>query len=110
MKELFVGLPLAIDDGPEYLRFMMIRDEPFVNEGSEMKILPTRVGYDLWAELYDQEDNPLILLEERHIEGLAGKVAGMTVADIGCGTGRHAVRFAAAAARVTAVDFSDVML
>jgi len=80
------------------------------DKGNDMKIIPTRAGYDRWAEFYDQDDNPLILLEERHIEGLAGNVAGMSVADIGCGTGRHAVRFAAAGARVTAVDFSDVML
>jgi malonyl-CoA O-methyltransferase len=32
------------------------------------------------------------------------------VADIGTGTGRHAVRLAAAGARVTAVDFSEGML
>ena len=45
-----------------------------------------------------------------HIGPLAGKVAGLAVADIGCGTGRHALRWAAAEARVTAVDFSDAML
>jgi len=32
------------------------------------------------------------------------------VADIGCGTGRHAVRWAVAGARVIAVDFSAAML
>jgi SAM-dependent methyltransferase len=32
------------------------------------------------------------------------------VADIGCGTGRHALRLAAAGARVTAVDFSEAKL
>ena len=37
-------------------------------------------------------------------------MAGLTVADIGCGTGRHALRLAAAGARVTAVDFSEAML
>jgi malonyl-CoA O-methyltransferase len=75
-----------------------------------MEIVPTRAGYDRWAEVYDDEDNPLVLLEERHIAPLAGKVAGLTLADIGCGTGRHALRWAAAGARVTAVDFSAAML
>jgi len=75
-----------------------------------MEIVPTQSGYDRWAELYDAEDNPLVLLEERHIGALAGKVAGLAVADIGCGTGRHALRWATAGARVTAVDFSEAML
>jgi malonyl-CoA O-methyltransferase len=74
------------------------------------EVLPTRRGYDLWAEVYDTEDNPLVLLEERHIAPLLGDVRGLVVADIGCGTGRHALRLAAAGARVTAVDFSPVML
>jgi malonyl-CoA O-methyltransferase len=75
-----------------------------------MEVVPTRDGYDRWAEFYDGEDNPLVLLEERHIGSLAGAVTGLAVADIGCGTGRHALRWAAAGARVTAVDFSEAML
>ena len=75
-----------------------------------MEIVPTRAGYDRWAEFYDEEDNPLVLLEERHIGPLAGEVGGLEVSDIGCGTGRHALRMAAAGARVTAVDFSEAML
>jgi ubiquinone/menaquinone biosynthesis C-methylase UbiE len=75
-----------------------------------IEIVPTRAGYDRWAELYDGEDNPLVLLEERYIGPLIGDVAGLALADIGCGTGRHALRWAAAGARVTAVDFSEAML
>ena len=75
-----------------------------------MEIVPTRAGYDRWAEFYDKEDNPLVLLEEKYIEPLVGDVSGLTVADIGCGTGRHALRWPAAGARVTAVDFSEAML
>src|SRR5438876_9143446 len=77
---------------------------------NEMEIVPTQAGYDRWAEFYDDDDNPLVLLEEQHIVSLAGNVTGLAVADVGCGTGRHAVRLAAAGARVTAVDFSEVML
>jgi ubiquinone/menaquinone biosynthesis C-methylase UbiE len=79
-------------------------------ETGGMEIVPTRAGYDRWAEFYDEEDNPLVLLEERHIGPLVGNVAGLAVADIGCGTGRHALQWAAAGARVTAVDFSEAML
>ena len=42
----------------------------------------------------------------RHLTNLRG----MKVADIGCGTGRHALAMAAAGANVTAVDFSEGML
>jgi 2-polyprenyl-3-methyl-5-hydroxy-6-metoxy-1,4-benzoquinol methylase len=76
----------------------------------EHEVVPTRTGYDRWAEFYDAEDNPLILLEEEHLGRILGDVAGLAVADIGCGTGRHALRLAAAGARVTAVDFSATML
>jgi 2-polyprenyl-3-methyl-5-hydroxy-6-metoxy-1,4-benzoquinol methylase len=72
--------------------------------------LSTRDGYDRWAEIYDAEDNPLIALEERYIGPLLGGVRDLLVADIGCGTGRHAIPLAQAGARVTAVDFSAEML
>ena len=69
-----------------------------------------REGYDRWAETYDTDGNPLIALEERHIGSLVGEVDGLIVADVGCGTGRHAVRLAARGAQVVALDFSPRML
>jgi malonyl-CoA O-methyltransferase len=72
--------------------------------------LSTRDGYDRWAAIYDDDGNPLIALEEPHVDRLLGDVRGLAVADIGCGTGRHALRLAAAGARVQALDFSPVML
>lgn len=72
--------------------------------------LPIREAYDLWAEVYDRDGNPLIALEERHIGALIGETAGLVVADVGCGTGRHAVRRATQGAHVTALDFSPGML
>ncbi len=79
-------------------------------EPAAAEVVPTQLGYDRWAEVYDVEDNPLVLLEERHIGSLLGEVAGLDIVDVGCGTGRHALRLAAAGARVTAVDFSKAML
>ena len=73
-------------------------------------IVSTQAGYDRWAEIYDGEDNTLILVEEQHIQPLIGRVKGLSVADIGCGTGRHAIQLANAGAKVTAVDFSKSML
>src|SRR6516225_8755420 len=76
----------------------------------EVERLPAREGYDRWAAIYDDEDNPLIALEEPLVRGLLGDTRGLDVADLGCGTGRHAVPLAQAGARVTALDFADAMV
>ncbi len=87
-----------------------------MNEGAEgagipaVRVLPTRTGYDLWAQVYDEEDNPLIALEEAHVDRLLGDVKGKRILDVGCGTGRHAARLAQRGAEVTGVDFSGGML
>src|ERR1051326_587023 len=74
------------------------------------EVVPTASGYDRWSEVYDSDENPLILLEEKHLPPLIGDVAGLKAIDVGCGTGRHALRLAAAGAQVTAIDFSSEML
>lgn len=73
-------------------------------------LLSTKDGYNRWAEIYDSDDNPLIALEEPWVDRLLGDVRGLRVADIGCGTGRHALRLAAGGAIVDALDFSEAML
>lgn len=77
---------------------------------NEPRILPTRDGYDLWASTYDATSNWLLALEEPEVERALGDVPGLDLLDVGCGTGRHAIRLAAAGARVTALDFSTEML
>jgi len=72
--------------------------------------IDTRSGYDRWAEIYDAEDNPLVGVEQPQVARLLGDVRGLDIADIGCGTGRHALPLAAAGARVHAFDFSEGML
>ena len=76
---------------------------------SEIDHLSARDGYDRWSEIYDDEDNPLIALEQPRVTELLGHVRGLTIADVGCGTGRHAVPLAAGA-NVIALDFSEGML
>jgi 2-polyprenyl-3-methyl-5-hydroxy-6-metoxy-1,4-benzoquinol methylase len=73
-------------------------------------LLSTRDGYDLWAAIYDEDGNPLIAIEEPWVDQLLGDVRGLSVADIGCGTGRHAIRLASAGVAVHALDFSTAML
>lgn len=84
--------------------------DPCNPDSAYVDVLTARAGYDRWAGIYDEEDNPLITLEERYLPDQLGPVDGLHIADIGCGTGRHALRLAASGAEVTAVDFSERML
>jgi ubiquinone/menaquinone biosynthesis C-methylase UbiE len=79
-------------------------------ERSSPLILPTREGYDRWAEVYDTDGNPLVLLEEPHVIRLLGDVNGLRVLDVGCGTGRHTIRLAQSGSEVIGLDFSEGML
>lgn len=74
------------------------------------RIVPTREGYDLWSEIYDDELNPLVAIEGTKVRDWLGDVRDLRVLDVGCGTGRHAVALAGAEAKVTGVDFSEGML
>jgi ubiquinone/menaquinone biosynthesis C-methylase UbiE len=76
----------------------------------EVTVVPTKDGYDRWSEIYEEDGNPLILLEESHVARVLGNVAGLSIVDVGCGTGRHAVRLAQMGAKVTGIDFSTGML
>ena len=41
--------------------------------------LPTRVGYDRWAEIYDGYDNPLVAVETPVVRRLLGSVSGLCI-------------------------------
>jgi malonyl-CoA O-methyltransferase len=81
-----------------------------MGEAREPSKAGIRSGYDRWSEIYDQEANPLVGLEEPVVRAALGEVAGLAVLDLGCGTGRHALWLAGAGASVTAVDFSEGMM
>ena len=67
-------------------------------------------GYDRWAAVYDEDANPLQALERPHFQDACGDVAGLTVLDLGCDTGRHTQWLGSSDATITAVDFSEEML
>jgi malonyl-CoA O-methyltransferase len=67
-------------------------------------------SYDRRSHIYDEDGNPLVALEAPRVRDLVGDVSNLAIADVGCGTGRHALELAAAGARVTALDFSAGML
>jgi len=81
-----------------------------MEEGPKVPTSAIRGGYDRWSEIYDTEANPLIGLEEPVVREALGDVAGLTVLDLGCGTGRHALWMAGAGASVTGIDFSAGMM
>ena len=69
-----------------------------------------RDGYDRWAIVYDDAQNPLQGLEGPLVQQACGNVHGLKVLDMGCGTGRHTLWLAQAGAKVTGIDFSEAML
>ena len=79
-------------------------------DDARIEVIDTREGYDRWSDVYDVDGNPLIALEEKFFPKILGEVRGLKVADIGCGTGRHASRLASSGAHVVALDFSTGMM
>jgi len=73
--------------------------------------LPVWRSYAAWAEVYDTEvDNPVIAGEEEVIWDMIGPAQGLSVLDVGCGTGRHAVPLARQGARVVGIEPTPEML
>jgi malonyl-CoA O-methyltransferase len=72
--------------------------------------MDVRSGYDRWSALYDQELNPLVLLEEPLVRDWIGDPSGLRVADVGCGTGRHARWLLERGASVDGFEASPGML
>jgi cyclopropane fatty-acyl-phospholipid synthase-like methyltransferase len=67
--------------------------------------------FDLQAPTYEQHDfTKNTIVEVQFLLDVLGLEKGMTVLDLGCGTGRHAREFARRGLRVVGVDFSGAML
>jgi cytosine/adenosine deaminase-related metal-dependent hydrolase/ubiquinone/menaquinone biosynthesis C-methylase UbiE len=52
-----------------------------------MAVSPSDV-FDIWAQVYDEQPNPLLALEQRFLSRMLPDVGGLDVLDVGCGTGR----------------------
>ena len=67
--------------------------------------------FDLWAQVYDTQSNPLLMLEERSITPLLPHLNGGDLLDVGCGTGRWLTKLEALnPASLTGTDRSMSML
>jgi cytosine/adenosine deaminase-related metal-dependent hydrolase/ubiquinone/menaquinone biosynthesis C-methylase UbiE len=67
--------------------------------------------FDLWAQVYDAQSNPLLMLEERCVTPLLPPLGGEDVLDVGCGTGRWLTKLEALEpASLTGTDCSTTML
>ncbi len=69
-----------------------------------------RSGYDRWAELYDGYVNSTVAIDDLYFPPVYGHLSGLSVCEIGCGTGRHTIRLAKAGNCVTGIDLSPGML
>jgi len=100
-----------VRDMPAYLREMADSIESPPPDVVGHPESPGFEAYDLWSEVYDEEpDNPVIGAEEEVIWGMVGGARGLRVLDVGCGTGRHAVRLAREGASVVGYEPSTGML
>jgi cytosine/adenosine deaminase-related metal-dependent hydrolase/ubiquinone/menaquinone biosynthesis C-methylase UbiE len=67
--------------------------------------------FNRWAQVYDAQSNPLLLLEGRKAEPLLPSVRGGNVLDVGCGTGRWLTHLEALhPASLIGIDSSRAML
>jgi cytosine/adenosine deaminase-related metal-dependent hydrolase/ubiquinone/menaquinone biosynthesis C-methylase UbiE len=67
--------------------------------------------FALWAEVYDDQPNPLLSLEEEFLPSLFPHVQGLDVVDLGCGTGRWLQRLAGKRPRsLIGIDSSREMI
>ena len=58
------------------------------NRSADSSVVPMAEGYQRWALTYDDDPNPLLAREERHLLPLLAALHGKRILDLACGTGR----------------------
>lgn len=91
------------------IRGFLGTDDPF-GHAVDVAPLSTVAGYDGWAPDYDNPDNGLFAIEERHVWPILDRLPVGATVDIACGTGRHAGYLAALGHEVRGFDISPRML
>jgi cytosine/adenosine deaminase-related metal-dependent hydrolase/ubiquinone/menaquinone biosynthesis C-methylase UbiE len=67
--------------------------------------------FDQWASVYDQQQNPLLQLEQRYLQSILPSIKSLDVLDVGCGTGRWLQTLATQSPNsLTGIDSSPQML
>src|SRR5258707_1946538 len=75
-----------------------------------MAVSPSDV-FDIWSQVYDEQQSPLLALEQRFLSRILPDVGGLDVLDAGCGTGRWLQLLAShRPASLVGVDASSEML
>jgi ubiquinone/menaquinone biosynthesis C-methylase UbiE len=96
---------ILVITAPDRSRTRVILAEEY--QRKEVSVLE---GYATWAAYYDQEKNPLIEVEEYHIDAILADLPITRALDVGTGTGRHALKLARRGIAVTGIDQSPDML
>ena len=84
-------------------------DEPALAASRYLPASEPQPGYDVWANTYDERDNPLIRTEEPALVSLLEELPAGAVLDAACGTGRL-TGYLAEGHRVIGVDNSPEMM
>jgi SAM-dependent methyltransferase len=66
-------------------------------------------GYDRWASTYDRPGNPIVLADARLLSPVLNELDGL-IADVACGTGRHAAYLQSLGKDVVGLDRSLAMV
>ena len=109
MRHLFDDDGTAATRIEEIARIVCGQDDVY-QLGVDVPVVNAQPGYARWSETYDNEDNPLIELEQPVVWSIFDRFTPGTALDAACGTGRHTRRLAELGHGVVGVDGSPEML
>ena len=103
------------DDGTAEARIeeiaTIVRGEDDVYQlGVDVPVVDAQSGYARWSETYDNDDNPLIEIEQPVVWSMFDRISPGSALDAACGTGRHTRRLVELGHNVVGVDRSPEML